>query len=365
MKEQELRDWLTKIKPLNQKIMQEAKEYQISLAKPPGSLGKLEAMSIQMAGITGRIHNEIDRKVILVFAADNGVQTEGVSIAPRYVTMLQAVNMTHYKTGMGALAKHFGQKVHVVDMGIHDPYECAAIQKNSLGRGTANIAREAAMTREQALTAVLTGIETVQNLAKTGYQVVGIGEIGIANTTTSAAVCCALTGVPAAEIVGRGGGLTDEGLKKKIAIVDGAISRLRPDPQDIVDVLAKVGGFDICGMTGAFIGAAAAGIPAVVDGFISAIAALAAVRLAPGVKDYLFPSHQSTERGYLLAMQEIGLEPWLNLQMRLGEGSGCTIAIEILEASCAVTNKMATMAEGLIDDSYLDNYEERQILFDS
>ena len=364
IKEQMLQDWLTKIKPLNQEMMQEAKDYQVSLAKPPGSLGKLEAMSIQMAGITGRIHNEISKKVILVFAADNGVQTEGVSITPRNVTMLQAVNMTHYKTGMGALAKHFGQRVHVVDMGIYDPYECAAIQNSSLGRGTANIALEAAMTREQALTAVLTGIETVRDLAQAGYQVVGVGEVGIANTTTSAAVCCALTGVPAAEVVGRGAGLSDEGFERKIAIIEGAISRLQPDSRDVIDVLAKVGGFDICGMVGAFIGAAAAGIPVVIDGFISAVAALAAFRLVPGVKDYLFPSHQSTERGYLLAMREIGLEPWLNLQMRLGEGSGCTIAIEILAAACAVTNQMATMAEGLIDDSYLDEYEGKQI-FDS
>ena len=350
-----IQQWIAKIAPPDAAAMEEARRRQAQLAKPPGSLGRLEELSVQLAGITGRVHNKIEKKHLLVFAADNGVVDEGVSSAPRSVTLSQTVNLTRGKTGAATLCRHFGCGVTVCDVGVAADIREAAVINRKIAYGTENIAKGPAMTRAECERAILTGIELA---AETDADVLGVGEMGIGNTTTSSAVLTALLGVDAETVTGRGGGVTDAAFERKKAVIREAVARNAPDRADAVDVLSKVGGFDIAAMCGAFLGAAAARRPVVIDGFISAVAALCACRICPAVRAYLVPSHASYEIGYRLAMDEMGLAPMLLLGMRLGEGSGCPLAFEILDAACAVLNDMATFDEAGIDDGYLDEIRE-------
>ena len=334
--------------------MQAALERQLKLAKPPGSLGRLEELSIRLAGITGKVRNSLDKKVILVFCADNGVIEEGVSSAPGSVTLAQTINLTRGKTGAAVLAKEFGCELKVCDVGVNAEITEPAVISRKIAFGTQNIAKTAAMTREQAVRAILTGAELAISSVEQGADVIGAGEMGIGNTTTSSAVLTVLTGKSVEELTGRGGGVTDETYRRKIRIIKKAIELNHPDPGDVVGVIAKVGGFDIAAMAGAFIGAASMRVPAVIDGFISAVAALCACRMCPAVREYLIPSHASYEIGYMAAMKEMRLRPLFDLGMRLGEGSGCPMAMMMLDAACAVINDMATFEEAEINDSYLD-----------
>ena len=352
--EENLKEYIGKIAGLDRAAMEQARRRQAQLAKPPGSLGKLEELSVQLAGITGKIQNHIGKKRLLIFAADNGVVAEGVSSAPQEVTLSQSVNLTRGKTGAAVLANHFGCELIVCDVGINANSGETAILDRKIACGTNNIAHGAAMTREAAVQAVMTGIELTAAAADEGVDVIGIGEMGIGNTTTSSAVLTALTGAPVETVTGRGGGITDAGYEKKLEVIRRALQINQPDKNDPLDVLSKVGGFDLTAMTGAFIGGAAARVPAVIDGLISAAAALCAVRLCPAVRDFLIPSHASSEAGYAVAAGALGIEPLFTLGMRLGEGSGCPLAFEVLGAACAVMNKMATFEEAGIDDRYLD-----------
>ena len=339
------------VAPLDRSAMTAAEEYQARLAKPPGSLGRLEEISIQLAGITGRVHNALNKKQLLVFAADNGVVAEGVSSAPQSVTKQQTINLTRGKTGAAVLAKHFGCGLTVCDVGVNaDIYESTVLNRK-IAYGTQNICTGPAMTREQTLQAILTGAEIARTV---DADVIGVGEMGIGNTTTSSAVLAVLLGADVEAVTGRGGGITEESFRKKKAVIRTAIEVNRPDRDDVVGVLSKVGGFDLAAMCGAFLGAAAARRPAVIDGLISAAAALCAVRLCPNVRGYLVPSHASFEIGYRLAMEAMDLRPLFDLGMRLGEGSGCPLAFQVLDAACAVINDMATFDEAGINDDYLD-----------
>ena len=339
------------IKPLDEAAMSAARARQAQLAKPPGSLGRLEELSVQLAGITGKVQCTIEKKHLLVFAADNGVVEEGVSSAPQSVTLQQTVNLTRGKTGASVLARHFGCGITVCDVGVNADIAEKAVLNRKIAYGTKNIAHGPAMTRKQAMTAIRTGMELAQS---TDADVLGIGEMGIGNTTTSSAVLTVLLDADVEDVTGRGGGITDESFRKKKDVIRRAIAVNHPDRSDVVDVLAKVGGFDIAAMCGAFLGAAATQRPVVIDGFISAVAALCAVRLCPNVRGYLIPSHASYEIGYRLAMDAMALQPMLLLEMRLGEGSGCPLAFEILSAACAVMNHMATFDQAGINDDYLD-----------
>ena len=343
------------VSSLDVAAMAAAQQRQAQLAKPPGSLGRLEDLSIQLAGITGQVHNKIEKKHLLVFAADNGVVAEGVSSAPQSVTLMQTINLTRHKTGASVLCKHFDCSITVCDVGVNADIKEPAVLNRKIAYGTQNIVNGPAMTRQQAETAILTGFELAQ---KTEANVIGIGEMGIGNTTTSAAVLAVLLDADVDAVTGRGGGITDDSFRKKKEVIQTAIAVNRPDRNDVLDVLAKVGGFDIAAMCGAFIGAAATHRPAVIDGFISAVAALCAVRLCPNVKGYLVPSHASYEIGYKLAMNAMQLRPMLLLDMRLGEGSGCPLAFQMLEAACAIVNDMATFEEANIDDGYLDEIRQ-------
>lgn len=339
------------VAPLDRSAMTAAEEHQARLAKPPGSLGRLEELSIQLAGITGRVHNALNKKQLLVFAADNGVVAEGVSSAPQSVTKQQTINLMRGKTGAAVLAKHFGCGLTVCDVGVNaDIYESTVLNRK-IAYGTQNICTGPAMTREQTLQAILTGAEIARTV---DADVIGVGEMGIGNTTTSSAVLAVLLGADVEAVTGRGGGITEETFRKKKAVIRTAIEVNRPDRDDVVGVLSKVGGFDLAAMCGAFLGAAAARRPAVIDGLISAAAALCAVRLCPNVRGYLVPSHASFEIGYRLAMEAMDLRPLFDLGMRLGEGSGCPLAFQVLDAACAVINDMATFDEAGINDDYLD-----------
>ena len=327
--EAELKQLLSKITPLDQAAMAKARERQAQLAKPPGSLGRLEDLSVQLAGITGEMPITVARKHLLVFAGDNGVVEEGVSSSPQSVTLMQTINLTHAKTGAAVLAKHFGCGITVCDVGVNANIREPLVLNRKIAYGTQNMTKGPAMTREQALQAILTGAKLAM---ETQADVLGIGEMGIGNTTTSSAIEAVLLD----------------------ADVETVIDLNRPDKNDVVDVLAKVGGFDVAAMCGGFLGAAASHRPVVIDGYISAVAALCACRLCPTARDYLVPSHASFEIGYKLAMEAMNLEPMFLLGMRLGEGSGCPIAFQVLEAACAILNDMATFDQAGIDDSYLE-----------
>ena len=354
MTETELKTYIAAIRPADRDAMAAARQRQAQLAKPPGSLGALEDMSIRLAGITGRVCPPMNRCRVAVFAADNGVVDEGVSCAPRSVTVQQAVNMTRRKTGMSAMAAAFGDDVAVVDVGMDCDTSPAGILNRRVRRSTGNIAVEDAMTRPQALAAIAAGMEQAALAKADGITALGIGEMGIGNTSTSAAVLAVLTGAEIEAVTGRGGGLTDRAFARKKDVLRTAVGRRSIRRDDVVDILCAVGGLDIAAMTGAFLGCAHEGIPAAVDGFISVTAALCAVTLCPAVRDYLFLSHDSYEVGYRLAAEKLGLEPCLHLGMRLGEGSGCPLLFRVMEGACGVMSGMATFAEASIHDGYLD-----------
>ena len=351
----ELMEWIQRVPLPDETAMAAACARQAQLAKPPGSLGRLEDLSVQLAGITGKVHNSVKKQHLLVFAADNGVVEEGVSSAPQSVTLMQTINLTRAKTGASTLCKHFGCQITVCDVGVNANIKEKKVLNRKIAYGTNNIVKGPAMTKEQAIQAILTGIELAAN---TDADVTGIGEMGIGNTTTSSAVLSVLLDADVEAVTGRGGGITDESFLKKKQVIKDAIEINHPNRNNVVDVLAKVGGFDIAAMCGAFIGCAATRKPVVIDGFISAVAALCAYKLCPNGVHYFIPSHASYEIGYKLAMDAMGLEPLFLLGMRLGEGSGCPLAFQILDAACAIINDMATFEQAGIDDGYLDEIRE-------
>ncbi|MDO4869098.1 MAG: nicotinate-nucleotide--dimethylbenzimidazole phosphoribosyltransferase [Bacillota bacterium] len=372
---------LDRIRPADAAAIEQARKRQASLAKPPGSLGLLEEISIRVAGITGNITNNIDKGCVAVFCADNGVACEGVSSAPQSVTMAQTVNFTRRLTGVGALAKCFDSELLIVDMGVRDgipeelylsePFENDDTHKIVNRRirpetgQTDNIAKGPAMSREEAIRCIETGLEMADAIAAKGFDIMGVGEMGIGNTTTSAAILSAITGEDAEVTVGRGGGVNDEGLRRKKEIVNQVSETFRREGgilqgsdagrrERMIEALAAIGGFDICAMTGAFLGAAKNRMPVVIDGYISVVAALAASVIAPEARDYMIASHKSYEIGYKTATEVLGIEPFLSLDMRLGEGSGCPITFEVVRGACAVMTDMATFEEAAINDGYLE-----------
>ena len=341
------------IRPSYEESKKEAAERLDKLVKPIGSLGKLEDIAVKISGITGKQKNSFEKKVTIIMASDNGVAEEGVSAAPQAVTALMTINFLKGVTGVCVLSKHAGADIRVVDIGVGSDLEYPGLINRKVRKGTSNMAKGPAMSKEEAISAIETGIEMVSQLVKEGYSLFGTGEMGIGNTSTASAVAMAFLGCSSEEAVGKGVGLTEEGYANKKSVIERAISINKPDPYDPIDVLSKVGGFDIAGMTGCFLGAAYCRVPIVIDGFISAAAALAAYRINPLVRDYIIPSHLSAEPGYSLVINEIGLEPLLDLNMRLGEGSGCPLAFNIIEAAEAIISDMATFEEATIKDDFL------------
>lgn len=336
-----------------EKMKETARQYISHLAMPPGSLGRLEDLAVQISGITGKLRPNLSKKRVIVLCADNGVVKEGVSSAPQSVTVMQALNMTRGVTGMSAIAGGFGDEVQVVDVGIASPYRSDRIINHKVRPGTADIRIGPAMTRKEAETALSIGRSLAANAKEEGVGVVGVGEMGIGNTTTSAAVLAVLTGLSPDLVTGRGGGISDHAFKLKKQVIADAIAVNQPNPDDPLDVISKVGGLDLAAMCGVFLGCAEVGLPAVTDGFISVTAALLAFRINPFARDVLIPSHASTERGYRICMEELGMRPIFDLGMRLGEGSGCPLTFRVIDAVSSMMNRMASFDGAGIDDGYL------------
>ncbi|MEX0444908.1 nicotinate-nucleotide--dimethylbenzimidazole phosphoribosyltransferase [Xenorhabdus sp. SGI246] len=335
---------LDKIQPLDREKMETAAQHIDSLVKPIGSLGRLETLAIQLAGMHGIEDLRNLQKEIIVMCADHGVYEEGVAISPKNVTVIQARNMLQGLTGVCVLAKSSNTHVLPVDIGI----DCEPIDNLlslKLARGCGNITQGPAMSYEYAEALLLASAQLVQQRIAAGVSVFGVGELGIANTTPAAAVISVLTGSEPCDVVGLGANLPIERLRHKESVVRRAIDVNQPDVHSSLDVLAKVGGFELVGMAGVILGAAAAGVPVVLDGFISYASALAAVQIAPSVRDYCIPSHMSAEKGAVLALQHLGLQPYLHLDLRLGEGSGAAIAMSLIDAACAMYCNMGYLAK--------------------
>lgn len=347
-----LQQIIRQIKPLDTQAMRLARARQDTLTKPQGSLGRLEELSIQVAGIQGRARPVIRNKVIVTMAADHGVVEEGVSLFPQEVTAQMVLNFLRGGAGINVLARHVGARVVVVDIGVAqelEPHPDLVSRKVALGTG--NIAHGPAMSRQRAVEAVEAGIEVVEGELAKGMDILGVGDMGIGNTTASSAIAAAITGAPVARVTGRGTGVDEERLRHKIEVIERALEVNRPDPADPLDVLSKVGGFEIGGLAGAILGAAAHRVPAVLDGFITGAAALIAVGLAPQVRDYLIASHRSVEVGHSLVLEHLGLKPLLDLDLRLGEGTGAALGIFLVEAAVKILSEMATFAEAGVSEA--------------
>ncbi|WP_313048587.1 nicotinate-nucleotide--dimethylbenzimidazole phosphoribosyltransferase [Atlantibacter subterraneus] len=346
---QTLASLINAIPPLDDNAMRQAQTHLDGLLKPPGSLGRLESLAVQLAGMPGFYGKpQQAKKAILVMCADHGVYDEQVTISPKAVTAIQAMNMLRNNTGVCVLAKQAGADVHVIDIGI-DSDPLPGIFSLKVARGSGNIAREPAMSRQVANALLVSVITHTCELAERGVKVFGVGELGMANTTPAAAMVSVLADASPADVVGLGANFPPEKIAHKVAVVQQAIALNQPDASDGVDVLAKVGGFDLLGMTGTILGAARCGLPVVLDGFLSYAAALAACKIAPGVKPYLIPSHFSAEKGATIALNALGLEPYLHMGMRLGEGSGAALAMQLVDAACAIYTGMGTLAESNIE----------------
>lgn len=346
-----LNDIIARIQGLDETAMAAATARQNRLTKPAGSLGRLEELSIQLAGITGKEIPVLKDKVIITMAGDHGVVAEGVSAFPQEVTPQMVLNFLHGGAAINVLSRHVGARIVIVDMGVAAELPSyTSLVNRKIACGTANMTRGPAMRREQAEQAILTGVEVVEVEIARGLDIVGTGDMGIGNTTPSAAIAAVLTGLEPAKIAGRGTGVDDAGLKRKIDAIERALAINRPDPQDGLDVLSKVGGFEIGGLAGVILGAAANRKAVMVDGFISTAAAMIAVVLAPAVRPYLISAHRSQEYGHSQMVAWLGLKPLVDFDLRLGEGTGAALGISIAEASCKILAEMATFAEAGVSD---------------
>ena len=347
-----LNNTLKMIRPLDEKAMNEARARQNLLTKPEGSLGRLEDLSIQIAGIQRKAIPEINHKAIITMAGDHGVVAEGVGNWPQEVTAQMVDNFLIGGAGINVMAKQAGARNIIVDIGIATEMKPhPKLISRKVTPGTGNIAAGPAMTPEQAVKAVETGIEIVNDEIARGLDIVGTGDMGIGNTTASSAICVAITGRNPSEVTGRGTGISDEQLEHKISIVEKALAVNRPDSSRSLDVLAKVGGLEIGGLTGVILGSSAQGIPVVIDGFIWGAAALIAVSLAPMCKDYLIASHVSAETGHHAMLEHMGLAPLLDLGLRLGEGTGAALGIFLCDTAVKVLSDMSTFAEAGVSES--------------
>ncbi len=333
---------VAQIRPLDDGAMAQARTRQSHLTKPPGSLGTLEHLSIQLAGIQGTLCPDVSRKAIIVMAGDHGVVAQGVTAYPQAVTSQMVANFAAGGAAINVLARHIGARVVIVDMGVACEVSCEGLVCKKVAYGTRDLSCGPAMSRDEAERAVEAGIQVLNVEADRGLDLVGIGDMGIGNTTASAAIIAAFTGRAPASVVGRGTGVDDAGLARKIRVIEQTLSCNAPDASDALGVLSKVGGFEIGGLAGVIISAAGRRIPVVIDGVISGAAALVAVGLAPQARDYLIAGHLSVEPGHRAALDHMGLEPLLDLGMRLGEGTGAALAMGVVEAASKTLNEMAT-----------------------
>ena len=343
--ETKLEKILSQIQNVDTAIYQRALERHATLTKPPGSLGRLEPLSARLAAVQGTVKPVIRNKAVAVFAADHGVTASGVSAYPKEVTAGMVRNFLAGGAAINALARSAGAELLVVDVGVDADFEPhPRLWERKVARGTQNMLGSPAMTREEAAAALNVGLVAAQTLVSRGATLLAGGEMGIGNTTAAAALTAFFTRRTAAEVTGRGTGVDDVGLVHKVGVVEAVITK-HQDAKRPLDALARFGGLEIAALTGFYLGAAAAQTPVVLDGFISTAAALVAVALAPAVKDYLFASHLSEERGHRVQLEFLGLEPLFYLNLRLGEGTGAVLAFGLLEGAAATLTEMATFAE--------------------
>lgn len=341
---------IPEIPPLDQAAMTSAENRQNILTKPTGALGQLETISVQLAGMTGKAQPWFSRKGVIVMAGDHGVTVEGVSAYPSAVTPQMVLNFLGGGAAVNVLARQAGATVTVVDMGVNfdfEPHELLIDKK--IGYGTRNMSDEPAMTRDEAERAIAVGMEVISAEIENGLDIVAIGEMGIGNTTAASAITALLTGQSVVDVTGRGTGIGNDALTKKMQIIRQAIQVNEPDRNDPIDILHKVGGYEIAGLVGVVLGAASRRVPVVTDGFIATAAVAIAAEIAPDVKNYLLASHNSVEVGHQLLLQRLGLKPLFDFGMRLGEGSGAVLAFHIVEAAVRTLNEMATFESAGVD----------------
>ena len=347
----EVEELIARIRPLDQAAMRAAASRQDVLTKPRGSLGRLEELSIRVAGMTGNPLPRLRDTAVLVMAGDHGVVEEGVSAYPQDVTSQMVLNFLHGGAAINVFARQAGARVIVVDMGIASDLPAdSSLVIRKVGHGTANLAKGPAMTRAQATESIIRGAEVADAEIARGVDLLATGDMGIGNTTPSAAIAVALSGKPVEEIAGRGTGIDDAGLHRKIAAIRRGLEVNRPDASDGLDVLAKVGGFEIGGLAGAILAGAANRNPVIIDGFISTAAAMLAVCLAPEARNYLVAAHISEELGHRIMLDWLHLQPLLELNMRLGEGTGAVLAMNIVQAACLALSDMATFDEAGVSE---------------
>ena len=342
---QHIRDRAISVEPLDTAAMELASARQQQLTKPAGSLGRLEDIAVQIAGITGHPVPRIERKAVIIMAGDHGVTNEGVSAHPSAVTLQMVYNFLQGGAAINALAHFVGAKVIVVDVGVAADISHPDLLSRKVAFGTADMALEPAMTHVQMLEAIQVGIDIFDAQLDQGIDLVATGDMGIGNTTAASAITASLLQMPVALVTGRGTGIDDEQLAHKIQVIEKALARHVPNPQDPLDVLMKVGGLEIAGLVGVIVAAASRRVPVVIDGFISGAAALIAIELNPLVREYLLAGHVSVERGHHLILERLGLSPLLDLKLRLGEGTGAVLAMSLIEAALQTHSEMATFEE--------------------
>jgi nicotinate-nucleotide--dimethylbenzimidazole phosphoribosyltransferase len=334
------------IKPINREWYDIAQKHLDNLTKPLGSLGRLEEFAQRLVAITENRKPVLDKKVIFTFAGDHGVVDEGVSAYPKEVTPQMVFNFLRGGAGINVLARHAGAEIVVVDIGVDFDFDdTEGLINMKVMKGTRNFAKGSAMTRDEAVKCIESGIEVATRYAERGCKMAGTGDMGIGNTTPSSAIASVITGTPVREVTGRGTGISDEALERKIEVIEGAMRLNKPDPTDAIDVLSKVGGTEIGGIAGLILGAASKRIPIVIDGFISTAGALIAYTIEPAVKDYVFAAHNSVEKGHRIMLKAMGLDPILDLGLRLGEGTGAALAMLLIEAALKISKEMATFQE--------------------
>jgi len=351
IKMEKIQKVIEKIEPIDRQMMEKAQKRLDFLTKPRGSLGRLEELAKIVVGIKREDIPNLKNKVIFTLAGDHGVAIEGVSVFPQEVTRQMVYNFLQGGAGINVLARHIGARVVVVDMGVAcdlKPHPALIIRK--INYGTKNMLKEPAMSREEAIRAIIEGIEIVEKELERGIDIIGTGDMGIGNTTSSSAIIASMTEAAVEEVTGRGTGIDESKLKHKVSVIRKILETNRPDPNDPIDVLSKVGGFEIGGLIGIMLAGASHRIPVVIDGFISGAAALLATKMEPKVKSYLIPSHCSAEAGHNLMLSFLGLKPILNLDLRLGEGTGAALAINIVDASIKILTQMATFHEAGVSE---------------
>ena len=337
---------LARIRPVNTELLAQAQARLDNKTKPPGSLGRLEEFARRIVAINGSLEPDLSRKVVFTFAGDHGIVEEGVSLYPKEVTAQMVFNFLAGGAGVNVLARHVGAEVRVVDVGVDFDFENApGMIHRKVARGTQNFAKGPAMTCDEALAALQVGIDLADQCKAEGIGLVGTGEMGIGNTSPSSAIIAAISGLSVRDLTHRGTGINDAALENKIRVIEQGLALNKPDGNDPLDVLTKVGGLEIAAIAGLVLGCAANSIPVVIDGFISTAGALIASELHPHVRDYIFAAHQSVEIGHRVMLERIAARPILDLDFRLGEGTGAALAMGLIEAGVKVLKEMATFEQ--------------------